>query len=160
MIAQLALLLLSLFALRNLWSLLIVQQLSMDQSTEYFLVRMHLPSHLQVALLDQQQLNQLGIRPVYNNGNNQPPTNFMVRRPDNSRGNISFSSDYEVNSRDGDNMSSFMNGLEQVDRQLADSIKAQVINQCPAVKYIGSTKLWPSRIEDSQGNIIWSNNKL
>ena len=117
-------------------------------------------ANLPNILKHQQQLNQLGIYPIYNNGNNQPPTSFRVRRPDNGRGNISFTSDYDVHIKDGENMSSFMNGLEQVDRQLADSIKAQVINQCPAVKYIGSTKLWPSRIEDSQGNIIWSNNKL
>jgi len=55
----------------------------------------------------------------------------------------------------GENLSAIAKRLAQLDPNLFKEFEQQFLSQASAVKYNGEKTIYPLRIEDLEGNVVW-----
>jgi hypothetical protein len=61
----------------------------------------------------------------------------------------------ETSPRMADAMSKVFQNLERINRSLFEEFENEYLKRADAIKYNGKEKIFPTRIEDLEGNILW-----
>ena len=66
------------------------------------------------------------------------------------------SRDYKISLADGEDLAALADKLHEIDPEKYEEFETQTLPGARALKYNGTEKIWPVRIEDNKGNVLWN----